>query len=652
MERSVRLLSFAILSLGFSIQVAHAEPTESRFTPVTEIGVGGGYQVHLTYQDVYVGSPQFHLTGRFNITPEWLIGVRLGANALFPSRDLAASLWLFGLGAQVGYRWQFGLFDLTPIVGVQGMVVVSTFPIYNETTVEPWLGFEAGLEFGLTLGDQHRFWVGSRFVGQFDDNNWLPAIAMELGYTLKLGRRSAPPLSIEVPRVEPVFPARYVRWPQSGKLSVRISNDSEQTYRNIQAISRAPELSESTAAGPIAAELLPGQSVDLEVNPALGPSLLNVVDETRIEMMIDVEFEAEGSTFVRSTTLPLQILPRNSITWDDTKHIGNFVTLRDEELSVYARNVIAATVPERGRHTNLSRALALFQAMQHRGIVYNRDPETPFDSLTASSIDSIQFPRELLLSKAGDCDDLVTLYAALLESLGIATAVITIPGHIFMAFDSGFPPSELWKLGSREQDVLIHGNTLWVPVEVTAIDQSFAAAWQVGAEQLREHRNGELAVIEVSAAMAAFGPVTLPSGASLTLEGADELVNQSQQSLRALYETLAEQTLAALPNSGSLMDQRNRAIANGYFGKFTEAETLLVTLIGSATTDAYSHIVLSEVRRIQGDLSGALQAAERGRALAQNDFHLELALRQLMKIARDSGDTAAIEPLRAELDRL
>jgi transglutaminase-like putative cysteine protease len=34
--------------------------------------------------------------------------------------------------------------------------------------------------------------------------------------------------------------------------------------------------------------------------------------------------------------------------------------------------------------------------------------------------------------RAGDCDDLSILYCSLLEAIGIRTAFVTIPGHIFM----------------------------------------------------------------------------------------------------------------------------------------------------------------------------------------------------------------------------
>lgn len=45
-----------------------------------------------------------------------------------------------------------------------------------------------------------------------------------------------------------------------------------------------------------------------------------------------------------------------------------------------------------------------------------------------------QYPRETLQRKSGDCDDLVILYAAELESVGIRPRFIEMPDHILMMF--------------------------------------------------------------------------------------------------------------------------------------------------------------------------------------------------------------------------
>jgi len=46
-------------------------------------------------------------------------------------------------------------------------------------------------------------------------------------------------------------------------------------------------------------------------------------------------------------------------------------------------------------------------------------------------------PRETLRLRTGDCDDLAVLYAALLENVGIDTALVDVGDHVLTMFDTG-----------------------------------------------------------------------------------------------------------------------------------------------------------------------------------------------------------------------
>ena len=80
--------------------------------------------------------------------------------------------------------------------------------------------------------------------------------------------------------------------------------------------------------------------------------------------------------------------------------------------------------------------MGMFEALRLYGINYVIDPNSSYIELSsqAEAVDYLQFPHQTLFYRGGDCDDLSILYSALLESVGIETAFITIPGHIYMAF--------------------------------------------------------------------------------------------------------------------------------------------------------------------------------------------------------------------------
>jgi len=79
------------------------------------------------------------------------------------------------------------------------------------------------------------------------------------------------------------------------------------------------------------------------------------------------------------------------------------------------------------------------------------DPKTPYVEYVKNKhvIDFLQFQRQTLEYKAGDCDDLSILYAALLESVSVDTAFITVPDHIYIAFALDVKPNDLKKNYSR-----------------------------------------------------------------------------------------------------------------------------------------------------------------------------------------------------------
>jgi hypothetical protein len=74
------------------------------------------------------------------------------------------------------------------------------------------------------------------------------------------------------------------------------------------------------------------------------------------------------------------------------------------------------------------------------------------------------------------------LFCALLEVFQIPTAFITIPGHIYMAFDTG-AESE-WSSRKKVRELLIeHEGRWWLPIEITVPGQGFYRAWKIGREE-------------------------------------------------------------------------------------------------------------------------------------------------------------------------
>ena len=156
----------------------------------------------------------------------------------------------------------------------------------------------------------------------------------------------------------------------------------------------------------------------------------------------------------------------------------------------------------------LSQAAAYFDTLGAAGITYVSDPTAPFNYFdgNAEAVDYIAYPAETLGRKTGDCDDLTALYSSMLESSGIPTALVDVPGHVYLMFDSGLTPDEAALYGPKDSFYVRNG-TAWVPVEVTAVGKSFREAWAMVAQQTKKWTGlDQLKLVDVLTSQGEFPP--------------------------------------------------------------------------------------------------------------------------------------------------
>ncbi|MCL2443916.1 MAG: hypothetical protein FWD13_10715, partial [Treponema sp.] len=137
---------------------------------------------------------------------------------------------------------------------------------------------------------------------------------------------------------------------------------------------------------------------------------------------------------------------------------------------------------------NVVLAAALFEALRLYGITYVVVPATSFANVSAdeSVLDNVSFPYQALFYRGGDCSYLSILFCSLLEALDVETAFITIPGHIYIAFDVG---DNRWLAGNA--DIIEINGKRWMPIELTVPSEGFTSGWRSGARQWRSANNNE-----------------------------------------------------------------------------------------------------------------------------------------------------------------
>lgn len=259
-------------------------------------------------------------------------------------------------------------------------------------------------------------------------------------------------------------------------------------------------------------ELKPGESREIEIYALFTEPVLGITEGARIAAELTGTYSTSGRLGEDKEVVTLELYDRNALRWDDDRKIAAFVTARDEEVQRFARNVASIADDEgiAAVERSLQLGMVLFAAMDENRCVYVPDPSSPYAQLSQDekAVDSVQFPRQTLQYRAGDCDDLSSAYAAMLESVGVQTAFITVPGHIYTAFRLDMVPSDLSRFARGQDLIVADDDSVWIPVETTLLREGFLAAWAEGARQWREYSgDGTAAMFKTSDAWLDFEPV-------------------------------------------------------------------------------------------------------------------------------------------------
>ncbi len=245
---------------------------------------------------------------------------------------------------------------------------------------------------------------------------------------------------------------------------------------------------------PIVAEILPGETVTVDIFAAYNQEVFSIEGTAPLTGELTVDYTARGNAGNQTQTVSYDLYDKESLTWDDDRKMAAYITPSDSALRNYASYVrqSARDVLNPGLNETLQAGLQMFYGLTEIGCIYQKDPTSPFDAAQDNPlvIDKVSLPRSTLKRGTGDCDDLTALYCSLLESVGIETAFITTPGHIYAAFNTKEQVRNFQQIHPDKSRTLVIDDELWVPVEITLIGTlGFDQAWQVGADEFNKYDN-------------------------------------------------------------------------------------------------------------------------------------------------------------------
>jgi len=390
---------------------------------------------------------------------------------------------------------------------------------------------------------------------------------------------NAPQLLLSDLNLQRVFSAAYKKYQDQSIGSVKLQNVSTTEYGNLKLSFQIKEFMDFPTSIDIAS--IKGSEIrEIPIKATFNNRILEVDEDTGVQVEVKLTYLRDGQKDSISLTQPMTIYGKNAIIWGDSAMVGSFVTPKDDTLRDYVRQVVNTYQPDPGPlNDKLVSAMVYFSGLTAAGTSYIIDPNTPFTDLRDDQIDYVQFPRETLRLKSGDCDDLSVLISAGLENLGINTAFIEVPGHLFLMFDTGISAVDAGLISQDSSLVIIRNGQVWIPLEATMVNTSFIEAWAEGASKYQTAlAAGELEIIDLQQAWKVYKPVTLrKAGYSIGLPDRKRTESLVKQALNVLLVKsidrliLPYQTMVA-NDPGNISARLQIAILYARFGLYQDAE--------------------------------------------------------------------------------
>lgn len=416
--------------------------------------------------------------------------------------------------------------------GVQAFAGFWKFPQVEEKNTKAENGILAGgrifaeyyvlpeLKAGVFAGMSKFLSEDDAFAQKFD-------LGLKLTYSFSKGIFKRSSVEMDESEVQNVFPVFYSFYNENPFGKVVFFNGEENQINNVKVSVLIPEYMTNPKTCVEIPSVARSDYFNADLTAFINETILGSLMAHRTECRIIVTYRSLGKTITSEHLLDINALNRNAMSWDDDRRAAAFVSSHDgaaTKISKLAKSLILKNPTDDYTH-NISFARGIFATLKAFGISYVKDPTSPFTSNLDQEIDFLQFPYQTLLYSGGDCDDLSILNCALFESIGIEAAFITIPGHIFMAFDSGVSEADAAKV-IRDGRYIVQDGKVWIPLEATMCQESFEGERNAGWNQWNSaKKKGEAALYPIHEAWNLYKAVSVPeSDTDIELPSLDRIL--------------------------------------------------------------------------------------------------------------------------------
>ncbi|PIQ11685.1 MAG: hypothetical protein COW71_00090 [Ignavibacteriales bacterium CG18_big_fil_WC_8_21_14_2_50_31_20] len=363
---------------------------------------------------------------------------------------------------------------------------------------------------------------------------------------------SRPPIEITIIDFDDIFPSFFNYYNSQPIGAVTIFNTKNVVFDDIKIEINIPSL--ITEPVQIVVPIIyPNEVSENLVYVQLDNSIINnsITEDKTYEIIVKASYLKENKSETIERKSSLKVYQLNSISWDDKKHLASFINARDENLRNFVTSeIIAKTSFSDNRFSGIPKPIMqtaqVWEYLRQMNLNYVQDPNRAYEVVSKSKeIDYVQFPHQTLVKKSGDCDDLVTLLSNALEVLGIETAYIDVPGHVFLAFNTGLVPNELEQNGLSEEQVIVKYNKVWFPLETTVINKnSFVESWKYASDRYAKEKdaNNSIEIVEIQNAAITYPPILFPSSTPIVSNVTAEIVKAELEKDLKSFKQTSDQT--------------------------------------------------------------------------------------------------------------
>lgn len=442
-------------------------------------------------------------------------------------------------------------------------------------------------------------------------------------------------------KAEKIFPAQYAFYANNPIGAITLENTGKTDVKNIKAKVFIPAYMQFASEQNIPM-LKAGEKKSFEVSATLDVEKLQSVTEKKItQIKAEITYNQNGEEKNRSITKPLTMYSKNAISWNRPNHVGAFVTSKDQAVENFSRNVVGNVKFDPNLYPNASRnminAMKIWDAVRAFSISYVTDPWVIADG---DVLDEIQFPRQTLAKKAGDCDDSSILLAACLENLGIRTKLIGTADHIFIMFDAGVNKKNASRISLNERDYVVVDNSVWIPLETTVINKPFSDAWRMGADGYYKtaDANGKLDIIDVRTAWEVSSPANLAGDEKIAdmpdAAAIERLLVADAQNLMQMNNDMFAERVAYLKKQKNEPSANEAAMLLANSGKYDDAIAVIKSYKSAST-----HNNLGNIYLLKGDSANAYRSYTAAMKSDSKDGGIDLNLGLLRYLGGDHSGT-------------